>query len=274
MTKTRISIAAAAALITVTAVFVATRDSGDEHATGQAPTTATATTTAAPGAGGQFDNPTFDWLGRKVVVPFNPAGVMLAQREPSTPRTECNTGNAAVTAPEGVQIQRTFHVPTLLSASDGPSRIDGTTPVGYRRSPQGAALAAWNYFIRLTVTGEQQRDFMLKLGVITDAERNKVMSAEVKEPTAEAIRTLHGMTAPEAFRVLSCDSDTMFIEFANRTDLAKDGKPLANHQWAGRRLHLQWREGDWKVPMVDSQGVGSGQTYPSLDDSWTRWTIS
>lgn len=131
--------------IIVTGIVLLTRDDGAD----EAPSAAAPATTAAPvdaDAEG-FSTPRSDVLGRKVDVPLNGRGVILPQS------TQAQKGfddpAAMTTAAEGIRWQQSAGVVIPFSTSDGPARMDGQIPVGFARTPAGAALAAASLYMRL-----------------------------------------------------------------------------------------------------------------------------
>ncbi|WP_194838478.1 hypothetical protein [Nocardia sp. XZ_19_369] len=223
---------------------------------------------ATPPTGAGFADPTTDRLGRKITIPNNPAGQILAQREPG-PRTECGPGQA-VSSPESVMIQRSYGMPILMSATDGPTRLDNTTLLGYRRSPQGAALAGWNAIAR-TFAAEPAVviEALGKLAILAP-EKQAALTGQPTHPTPEADRYRRLFAAPDAFRILSCDDTFAAVELAVQIPPEPASKPA--RQWAGIRVNLVWR-GDWLVQTSqDPRSLGSGQKYPNLE-GWTPWAF-
>jgi len=256
------AIAVAVALVLGTLVVLASgSDHNDLPRSSQPTTSTTPVTEPTPSVGG---DPTSDRLGRKVVIPSHPAGQPLAQREPE-PRTECRGG--AVTSPGGMQIQRSYGMPILVSSTDGPARVEGAALVGYRRSPQGAALAAWNFIARVYAGGTPGREALAKLAVLSDADRARLTQAPESNPPTEPDKFRIRFAAPDQFRVLSCDNEFAAVELALPLDTAGD------RTWAGVRLNMLWRDGDWKVQTALSpDSIGGGQKYTSLE-GWTPWAL-
>ncbi|MGV9836465.1 hypothetical protein ACWDUL_20080 [Nocardia niigatensis] len=265
--KLRLILVAAILATGLTVILIARhtthRSDGTESAS---PTPAPSTSVAAQintGATG-FADPVTDHEGRKVMIPLNPVGQPLPQHDPNPGRIEC-AASAPVTSPEEVMIQRAFDLPLLMSGSDGPSRIDDLVPRGYRRSPQGAALAAWNWVSRSYVGGAVTVQTALKLTALTDAERAQI------GPQPTTTDTYHPeFLAPDAFRVLSCDDQYVAVELAIRIDT--DGT-RGGPWWVGSRVNVLWRDGDWSIQLnKEPQSLGSGQQYTALD-GWTRWAL-
>lgn len=266
--RTRVLLATAAVVAIAAGVGIAY---GLGHNTGDTNSATAPTTVAVPETGEAtpgFGDPITDVFGRKVMVPNNPAGSPLTQRDPAT-RTEC-AATAPVSSPESVMIQRSFEMPILASATDGPARLDGTVLAGYRHSPQGAALAGWNWIARFAAGGAPAHDTVAAMTTLSDAER-ATLPTPAANPKAAQWRTM--TSAPDAFRVASCDSDFVALEYAGRQPADPNVKG-SSPSWLGLRLNLLWRDGDWRVQYLpDLKLLGSGQRYTALDAGWTRWAF-
>lgn len=258
-----------AVIVLVSAVFVvAALNDDDSESTNNAvpPTSTYVAPTADPGASG-FGTPTTDFIGRKVMIPNNPAGQPLDQKEPGD-RGGCAASPAV--SPEGVMIQRTFDVSNLFSTSDGPTRIEGDRAVGYRQTPQGAALAAWNIFKRMGVGGDVSEDVLFNQVVMTDEQRQKIESLGPLDGPGIDPAALKYDQAAEAFRIVSCDKDFVSIEYA--VIQAGDDKGMfPERRWLGYRMAVVWRDGDWKF-LPDGSGLAPAP-YTSLGGEWTRWAL-
>lgn len=222
-----------------------------------------ATDTGATG----FGIPDSDLSGRTVMVPNNPAGQPLPQRDPTGPRTECAPDGAPVTSPEGVMIQRNFGFSTLYSETDGPSRFDGLVLAGYSRTPQGAALAAANFVPRIYARGAVGVEAAEKLALLTDVPfRDDDVAAERAEPVNTDVEALR---APMAFRVLSCSDSFAVVELALIRDVDDNGRRLQQPQYNGLRYNMTWDAETWKVRPNERAEFGP---YDSLD-GFTRWAL-
>ncbi|WP_433717307.1 hypothetical protein ACQP2U_43225 (plasmid) [Nocardia sp. CA-084685] len=261
-----IMIAVAAVLAGAAAAIIVAHD---DDTTAVAPSPNAGSTTPSPPTGSGFADPTSDRLGRKVAIPNNPAGQVLVQREPAA-RTEYVAGQA-VPSPESVMIQRSYTMPILMSTSDGPTRLDGTTLVGYRRSPQGAALAAWNFIARAYASDPAVTvEALNKLAILKPDDHAALTNPTIHQPP-DGDRYRRLFTAPDGFRILSYDDTFAAVELA----LQIPGEPGSKtvRQWAGVRMNLLWRNNDWKVQTPeDPRSLGSGQTYPTLT-GWTTWAF-
>lgn len=266
--------AAALAIIVLAAVIIVRFSGGDDQPpTATAPTPATSVPAAeAPsnmGTGEEgFGIPDADLSGRTIMVPNNPAGQPLPQREPIGPRVECTDDGRQVTSPESMMIQRNFGVSTLYSETDGPSYIDGLVLAGYTRTPQGAALAAANFVPRTLAGGpvaiEAADKLILDGGDIGDP-------AERAEEAAKPVRTeTVALRAPVAFKILSCTESFAVVELAMIRDVDDTGARLQSPVYAGLRLNMVWDGGTWKTR--EATGPASFGPYPSLD-GFTRWAL-
>ncbi|WP_206509847.1 hypothetical protein [Rhodococcus sp. KRD197] len=234
-------------------------------------------TTAAPtpddsdldtGAEG-FGVPDADLSGRTIMVPNNPAGQPLPQRDPTGPRVECSIDGQPVTSPESMMIQRNFGVSTLYSETDGPSYLDGLVLAGYTRTPQGAALAAANFLPRGLAGGPVAVETTEKLTLIPDEEigSQEQKEAELAKPVNTEIVALR---APMAFKILSCTDSFAVVELAVIRDVDDTGNRLQNPTYTGMRLNMAWDGGTWKVSKLT--GSTTGGPYNSLD-GFTRWAL-
>ncbi|WP_107661069.1 hypothetical protein [Nocardia suismassiliense] len=269
MTRARIAVATVlTVLCAIVVVLFANRDDNPRES-GTAAPRPTRTAPGGPSSAGGFDDPTTDRLGRKIIIPRNAAGQPQPQRDPG-PRVEC--GGGAVDSPQGMQIQRSFEMPILTSATDGPTRIEGTNLLGYRRSPQGAAIAGFNFLSRTYAAGEPSRAAIAALTILTEDEQRDLAQASAPveaDPAGDRFRRL--FLAPEAFRILTCDADLVAVEWALRAETTPATTTAAG-QWVGLRLNLLWRHGDWRVQLArELASTGAGQRDSSLE-GWTKWS--
>lgn len=276
MSRARITLLAIALIAVIVAVVVALThhtpsDAGGDHADASQDSSATARPTAGNGATG-FADPTTDIFGRKVAVPNNPAGQTLPQHEPGQ-RVEC-AGGQTITSPEQVTIETSFLMPILVTSTDGPARLDNTVLSGYRHSPQGAALAGWNFLARTYAGGAPAAAALESSTALDDSDRASLRNnpTPTADPKADPFRK--AIAAPDAFRILTCDQDFAAVEWAIRLGASDTTTPLPDGgRWIGARLNLLWRDNDWKVQIVsDANALASGQRYTSLD-GWTRWAF-
>lgn len=215
-----------------------------------------------------FGTPDADLSGRTVMVPNNPAGQPLPQREPTGPRVECSNNGQPVTSPESMMIQRNFGISTLYSETDGPSYLDGLVLAGYTRTPQGAALAAANFLPRGMAGGAV---------AIESSEKLLLNGTDVVDPAARAVeegRPVNtetvAMRAPVAFKILSCTDSFAVVELALIRDIDDTGKRMQSPIYAGLRMNMVWDQGTWKAR--EATGPAQFGPYTSLD-GFTRWAL-
>lgn len=243
----------------------------EDSPTGASPSS-TQPSTPAPGGSGSngrdgFGTPVVDILGRKVTVPNNPAGQPIAQTEPGE-RIGCTPNGAPVSSPAGVQIQQTTAVPMLVSTTDGPTAVSGNVLTGYSRSPQGAALAGWNWISALYGPGRVAKDAYTQLTVAT-AELDKLAEGQSWDtPPSSAASAL---PAPVAFRIISCTDDFASIEYAIEVPVDDNGVRRTTPLYSVLRAGMFY-DGTWKG-RLDSRSV-SGSTDITDISSFTRWTLA
>lgn len=263
------SISVLVVIVLVAVVFVVASWGDDDEATTGSPRPSSTYTTpqSVPGATG-FATPTADFIGRRVMIPNNPAGQPLEQKDPGD-RGGCAASQSV--SPEGVMIQRTFDVANLFSTSDGPTRTEGNLVVGYRQTPQGAVLASWNIFDRLTLGNEVSSDVISNQVVMTDEQRKKIESlGPLDGPGIDPAAMKYGL-APEAYRILSCDKEFVSVEFAAIYP-GDDKGMFPERKWRGYRMAVVWRDGDWKF-LPDGAGLTPAAPYTTLGGEWTRWAL-
>lgn len=233
-------------------------------------------TTAAPAPGDTdldtgaegFGVPDADLSGRTVMVPNNPAGQPLPQREPTGPRVECTNDGRPVTSPESMMIQRNFGVSTLYSETDGPSYIDGLVLAGYTRTPQGAALAAANFLPRGLAGGDVAVEASEKLLLNgSEAVGPDAQAVEENKPVNTATVALR---APMGFKILSCTDSFAVVELALIRDVDDAGRRMQSPVYGGLRMNMVWDQGTWKAR--EATGPAQFGPYNSLD-GFTRWAL-
>lgn len=258
--------AVSALLVLVAAVFVVTASDEDDAPVEQAaPATPTQPAESLENNGGTgFGPPSSDLLGRKVMIPNNPAGQALPQQDPG-PRAGCDATDDLV-SPTGMMIQLTFSTPNLFSTSDGPSRINGVLAEGYSRTPQGAALAAYNIWQRANLGGDVALTVIKNQGVTDPATLRSVEDKGIAGSDWSA-EDRSKVPAAEAFRILSCDDDFVVTEFATRIFGDETGR-FTEPRWATFRFNMAWSDGDWKMQLL--KGAASASKVDSLA-GWTQW---
>lgn len=260
-----ISVALAAAL-TVTAL----RDNASADERGAAPGTSSESNPDPGPATAAFGNPETDLFGRRVDVPVRATGVVLPQypdqrQQPGTPGWTA----AAPTPANGEGVwQRLFGGPVVrFSASDGPSRIDGSAALGFAHTPQGAALAAEQIYWR-TNANPKDRALLTRLVDVTPqylAEYDRLVSeGKVSDRLPDKLRPL--LFASDAFRIESYADDFAKVQFARKARETVDGQPT----WVGMRLAVRWRDGDWKLTTVTGDERVQIESLLSIE-GWTQW---
>lgn len=269
---------AAAALVVLAVIggliFVVPNLGDDDAATDTADPSTTSAPTPDPTAPGSVDNgrtgfgtPVVDILGRKVTVPNNPVGAPLTQ-EPAGERSGCDTAGP-VSSPTGVQIQQTVGLPTLVSTSDGPTRVDGNVLTGYARTPQGAALAGWNWIGRVYGPGPVAKDAYEKLTVSTPELESQLAG---ESWTGDGFSAAGSLPAPEAFRIVSCTDDFASVEYAINIPVDDNGQRRTTPVWQVMRASLFHDSGEWRA-RLDGRSVSATPDVASIA-GFTPWTLS
>ena len=233
------------------------------------------TTTVTPGTVPGLGVPEADIFGRRVDIPIDPAGVILAQRpqlqnKPTDPdwltaapaglcdhrsgRRDC--------APGGWQKIHGAVVP--MSISDGPTRLEHGVAAGYAHTPQGAALAA-AYTVYELAARPGDTGLRKQRVVLTDADRKQFDAAAAQGRLPAQLGEIYTrwLLAVDAFRVDSYTEDYAVISLAAR------GAPDRDQQsWSAVAVPMVWHDGDWRV-----RGTGSQlptRTVRALA-GWTTW---
>ncbi|MBO0878805.1 MAG: hypothetical protein J2P17_00110 [Mycobacterium sp.] len=232
------------------------------------------TTRVAPGITDGFGVPAADVFGRRVDIPVDPAGTIIAarpdlQRKPSDldwltapPAGLCDhrTGHAEC-APGGWQKIHGAVVP--MSSSDGPTRLDHGIAAGYAHTPQGAALAA-AYTIYEIAARPGDRKLRDERAVLTADDQHNFDTAAAAGQLPMQLAELYTqwMLAVDAFRIDSYAPDYAVVSLAARAP--GDTEPT----WSAVAVPMVWRDGDWRVR-------GTGQQLPTstIHDlaGWTSW---
>lgn len=271
--KILIGLAVFVVVAAVGAVFFVIPNLREEDSPTDAAPSSTQPSTPAPGSSGSngrdgFGTPVVDILGRKVTVPNNPAGQPIAQTEPGE-RTGCTPNGAPVSSPAGVQIQQTTAVPMLVSTTDGPTKVDGNVLTGYSRSPQGAALAGWNWYAASYGPGPVAKDAYEKLTVRTDELDALNATEQWDKPASSAASSL---PAPVAFRIVSCTDDFASVEYAVEVPVDDNGQRRTTPVYTVLRAGMFYTDDSWKA-RLDSRSV-SGNTEITDISSFTRWALA
>ncbi|MFC8181557.1 hypothetical protein ACFULT_21990 [Rhodococcus sp. NPDC057297] len=271
--KILIGLAVFVVVAAVGAVFFVIPNLRDSDTPTDASPSPTQPSTPTPGGSGSngrdgFDTPVVDILGRKVTVPNNPIGQPLAQTEPGE-RTGCTTAGVPITSPAGVQIQQTSALPLLVSTTDGPTKVNGNVVTGYARSPQGAALAGWNWFASIYGPGPVSKDAYTQLTVHTDELDRKVADGQWNTPAQPSTTTY---PAPVAFRVSSCTDDFASVEYAIEIPVDNNGQRRTTPVYTVLRTSIFHDGSGWKA-RLDSRSVSVQEDVTDIS-AFTRWALA
>ncbi|MFH5210158.1 hypothetical protein ACHIPZ_18415 [Antrihabitans sp. NCIMB 15449] len=239
----------------------------DDTATPTRPTSAgLPTPTGTPPApdlspGEPFNPPSADMLGRPIAYPKNPAGQPLPQQLVDRDAYSCPAPPTCppLDAPTSVmwQIIGPFALP--FSTSDGPTRIEGPLVSGYTRTPQGAALAAWQVQSRVAISRAH-------LDAARDTQIVAVPGQDLSSTEEWDISTIAPVVPrPSAFRITGWSADATFavIQYA-----VPDRRRVGNN-WMIVQLQALWQDGDWKLRGAD---VEPGPFAPLTTLSgWSEW---
>ncbi|MEL4211886.1 hypothetical protein [Corynebacterium bovis] len=247
-------------------VFLVTRGGSDKSAgdAGQSTSStaggAQASATASGGAG-----VTSDFWGRRVVLPANPDGDVIPQKPVET-TDACNPVNYS-RVPDDLTTQRTHTAPTLWSSTDGPTGITGTTPTGYTHTPQGAALAGWNYMSMYSIGGTMGLDSVLNFGGFSEGKKQELRGLD--QPTENATRDRTNMVAPAAVEYLSCHDDQVVVKYYLPGPDPETGSS-ERPKYTLFQIPVIWKSDHWEMDMSGQSG-SSGQIVDSIDGKAVKW---
>lgn len=268
-------------LIVATVLALRGKDSPDADQPGGAPPPVSATTRAPGELPGQSDpqyeglgTPTTDPFGRRVDVPKWSGGWALDQD--LWTRAAPWSANTPVTAPAGLMWQKVNDgVIVPFSTSDGPRTVYAGQAMGFRQSPQGAAIAVLNISLRIAGSVNEMAQIIYDEQVEMSTEQRSQLNSDLtKQGPYYRELTDTAMTyqaQPDAFRVIDYADDYAIIEFASRApDSEADSTP--QQQWITSRWQAVWDsssgdDGDWKLQLPTTDNTG---TTTSLE-GWTQW---
>ncbi|WP_433204787.1 hypothetical protein ACQP1G_16675 [Nocardia sp. CA-107356] len=267
-----IAAATVLALIVVASVIVfATRHHGGSDNSTASPTT---TTTAPPApspdpASDGFATPTVDIFGRRVDLPTNPSGQVLAQDASQHKPTDSDWLTAV---PVGLRRrggwQQVHGAVVPFSTSDGPTHIVDGAAVGYAHTPQGAALAAAYTFYQIVARPADLAMIQVR-SVLPTVDREQfdagVRSGKVPMQMPDSITRF--LVASDAFKIDQYSDDFCIVRLAMRGPASADGSPT----WTTGPLPMVWASGDWKLRFP---GVAGAQVpTETINDlvGWTQW---
>ena len=220
------------------------------------------TTTTAPG---DYIGSDVDALGRGMRIPTNPDGLVLPQSKPSSGKL-----TDPIPSPAGLEWQKVYGVPMPFTTSDGPTRIteDGV-PVGFTRTPQGAAVAALQIMFRATYGPADVRNAVLRTSVIGTEQQKNVLRGATNPAEYQSI--------PEALRI-SADqytTTTAVVRWAFGPLPAPAEHPTSTGQcWSAGEVPLIWEDDQWKLKLTEDVLTSDYTRFivETLDTGgWSRW---
>ncbi|WP_067471607.1 hypothetical protein [Nocardia amamiensis] len=222
------------------------------------PSASAAPTTTAPNAPGGFGPPSADMLGRPVAHPNNAAGQALPQKPVSRDDYRCDTppNCPAPAAPESVMWQEVKPWVLPFSTSDGPARVEGPLAEGYTRTPQGAALAAWQIVWRAASSREVFDAVMAHQIVGTPEDLAQMRATKQWDYSGTSALALR----PSGFRITGWQGDFAAIQYA-----------VPAHSpgvWNVVPIEVVWQDGDWRMRAPHTPAAKL--TVVSLS-GWTTW---
>ncbi|WP_433574121.1 hypothetical protein [Nocardia brasiliensis] len=225
------------------------------------PSSSVLTRPSTPGENPQgFGPPSADLLGRPVAHPNSPAGQALSQQTVTRPDFRCDLPPACPLPdpPSGVMWQAVGPFVLPFSTSDGPARIEGPARAsGYLRSPQGAALAAWQIAWRASMSRANYSTVMADQIVGTPADFESLRPKKDWDYSGAAPVLLR----PSAFRITAYDGEHAVLQYA-----LPDKSPST---WYTVQFETVWSGGDWKL-RAPAAGSGAHTTVISLQ-GWVPW---
>ncbi|QQC48644.1 hypothetical protein [Corynebacterium bovis] len=256
-------IAVAAAMVWLSSRGHKDGETSAPQASQQTSTPASQPGMATTGGGGNVNS---DFWGRRVVVPSNPDGDVLEQH-PVDPANACDKSSYA-RVPGDLQAQRTHTMSTLWSSTDGPTGITESIPSGYSHTPQGAALAGWNYFSLFNVGGEIGYSSARNFFGFSEEEKRELESIP-GGPDKEITRDRTKMVAPAAVKYLSCHDDQVVVQYFLPVPDMNTGE-ADRPRYALLQLPVKWVGGHWELNMDKNTNTG-GNMVDSIDGEAVQW---
>ncbi|WP_433678335.1 hypothetical protein [Nocardia sp. CA-119907] len=203
--------------------------------------------------------PTTDLFGNRLEVSHDESGVVLPQ-DPSS-RPDPTRPDYLTATPARMQWQRGWGGAALpVSGSDGPTRIHDGIATGFGRTPQGAALAAFDALARALAAPESVWQQVVRERYYGGGQALLERFARSRERTRDAARYV---VVPDGVRVQpGYRDDLAVVQFATRDDL---GYTIST--WP-----MAWIDGDWRVRVPDDietlWGPGASTPTSSGFGSW------
>ena len=262
-------------IVLVTVVLAATlghrSQSGTPSATQPSTATAVPSTSLPSGSDGTYAGSGLDSLGHGYRIPVNAAGHAL----PQSARPSSSTLTSPLAAPQGLEWQRVYGAPVPFSTSDGPREVhsDGTVS-GFSHTPQGAALASWQYFTRLMVAPPDVRKAVLAQSTSNGSDR----SLTSKLPDYSSYSDAGSSAVVPAGVKIAADKytpTTAFVVWALGPLPAPDEHPTdSGYAYTEQRIGVVWQDGDWKLNLGDWATDDTLNWFDTVDaaSGWSTWT--
>ncbi len=182
---------------------------------------------------------------------------------------------------EGVVAPPPPVVPASFDSGPGPASSDGGVPVGFARSPDGAAAAASSYLSTLhglVLLDPVQREAAVRRMAAPSAESVVNQAVESMEALdlilAEARTELPGARVllrevPVAYDVEQFDPARARVACWSLGIVLVEGRTQATEVWSTNTVELVWEEDDWRVwswtrqPGPVPAVTGDGATDPA-----------
>lgn len=169
------------------------------------------------------------------------------------PSTPAATEQAPLTsAPEGVTWELFQGIALPVSATDGPTRVDGPVHAGFSRTPTGALLASAQISYRQIATPGTAWRRVVEEQIVPGPGRtaflNLAAGVSNDGPPAAGYAQIVG------FRFITYTPDLAVVSLASR---GKSGRTQVGTET------LRWRDGDWKLELPAS-GLQQPQVVQGL----------
>ena len=191
---------------------------------------------------------------------------------------------------EGVVAPAPPVVPASFRSGPGPARSDGGVPVGFARSPDGAAAAASSYLSTLhglVLLDPVQREAAVRRMAAPSADSLVNQAMESMEALdlilAEARTELPGARVllrevPVAYDVEQFDPARARVACWSVGIVLIEGRTLATEVWSTNTVELVWEQDDWRVwswarkpgpvPAVTGDGASDPTQLLSAIEGW------